>query len=185
MPDPLSSSVDVLTSMITPAVLISASGTLILSTSNRLGRVVDRVRDLSDRFEELSKQEEKDEGMRKKLEMIFDQLDSLPKRARLLQRAQTTFYLAVGIFVATSVAIGFVAVTATRHGWIPSALGILGASLLFYGSLLLITEARIALGANYREMNFLWEMGQDNAPSELRRHRQPKKRTPSPDDLTD
>ena len=32
--------------MITPAVLISASGTMILSTSTRLGRVVDRVRSL-------------------------------------------------------------------------------------------------------------------------------------------
>ncbi|HYU33146.1 MAG TPA: DUF2721 domain-containing protein [Thermoanaerobaculia bacterium] len=30
--------------MIAPAVLISASGTLVLSTSNRLTRVVDRVR---------------------------------------------------------------------------------------------------------------------------------------------
>jgi hypothetical protein len=30
--------------MITPALLISASGTLSLSTANRLGRVVDRIR---------------------------------------------------------------------------------------------------------------------------------------------
>ena len=48
-PDP-----SVLGAMITPAVLISACGALILSTSVRLGRVVDRVRALSDRFEELS-----------------------------------------------------------------------------------------------------------------------------------
>ncbi|MBL0332872.1 MAG: DUF2721 domain-containing protein [Chlorobi bacterium] len=34
----------ILTSMLTPAILISACGTLILSTSSRLGRVVDRVR---------------------------------------------------------------------------------------------------------------------------------------------
>jgi len=33
--------------MITPAVLISASGTLVLSTGNRLGRIVDRVRVLT------------------------------------------------------------------------------------------------------------------------------------------
>ena len=36
--------------MITPAVLISASGTLVLSTSNRLTRVVDRVRSLARSF---------------------------------------------------------------------------------------------------------------------------------------
>ena len=34
----------VLTAMITPAVLISACGALIFSTSTRMGRVVDRVR---------------------------------------------------------------------------------------------------------------------------------------------
>ncbi|MFA7405726.1 MAG: DUF2721 domain-containing protein, partial [Pelobacteraceae bacterium] len=33
----------ILTSMITPAVLISACGTLIFSTSARLGRIFDRV----------------------------------------------------------------------------------------------------------------------------------------------
>src|SRR5207247_1461785 len=52
--DGLSSSLAVLTAMITPAVLISASGTMILSTSTRLGRVVDRVRSLSDRFQQLA-----------------------------------------------------------------------------------------------------------------------------------
>jgi hypothetical protein len=41
--------------MITPAVLISACGSMILSTSSRLGRVVDRVRALSDRLEELAR----------------------------------------------------------------------------------------------------------------------------------
>jgi len=37
---------EVLGAMITPAVLISASGVLVLSTSNRVGRTVDRVRAL-------------------------------------------------------------------------------------------------------------------------------------------
>jgi hypothetical protein len=43
--------------MITPAVLISASAMLVLSTSNRLIHVVARVRDLSDRFEQLTEGE--------------------------------------------------------------------------------------------------------------------------------
>ena len=51
----LSSALAVLTAMITPAVLISACGALILSTSTRLGRVVDRVRMLIDSFEEMTK----------------------------------------------------------------------------------------------------------------------------------
>jgi len=40
--DALTASLAVLTAMITPAVLISASGTMILSTSTRLGRVVEQ-----------------------------------------------------------------------------------------------------------------------------------------------
>jgi Protein of unknown function (DUF2721) len=52
--DPMSSAVAVLTAMITPAVLISACGSMILSTSSRLGRVVDRVRALSDKLEKLA-----------------------------------------------------------------------------------------------------------------------------------
>jgi len=43
----LSAGLTVLTAMITPALLISASGTFVLSTSNRLSRVIDRVRRLT------------------------------------------------------------------------------------------------------------------------------------------
>src|SRR5437868_11539697 len=104
----LSSSLAVLTAMITPAVLISASGTLILSTSTRLGRVVDRVRSLSDRLQALSNEDPKEDLLEEKRVMIFEQLDKLTSRSRLLQRALTTFYLAVGVFVATGVSIGVV-----------------------------------------------------------------------------
>ena len=40
----LNSVIEFLTAMITPALLISATGSLVLSTSTRLGRVVDRAR---------------------------------------------------------------------------------------------------------------------------------------------
>ncbi|HET7711316.1 MAG TPA: DUF2721 domain-containing protein, partial [Thermoanaerobaculia bacterium] len=45
-PQGLTSVLSVLSAMITPAVLILASGSLILTTSNRLTRVVDRVREM-------------------------------------------------------------------------------------------------------------------------------------------
>src|SRR4051812_42707575 len=106
----LSSAVAVLTAMITPAVLISACGALILSTSTRLGRVVDRVRLLIERFEETMKtQEEGVEMFEERRSFLFNQLDKLTTRTRLLQRSMRVFYLALGVFVATSVAIGLVA----------------------------------------------------------------------------
>jgi hypothetical protein len=52
-----SHSFSVLSAMITPAVLISACGALIFSTSTRLARVVDRVRELSRAIEQYSKDE--------------------------------------------------------------------------------------------------------------------------------
>ncbi|MEO6194733.1 MAG: DUF2721 domain-containing protein, partial [Thermoanaerobaculia bacterium] len=40
--------------MITPAVLISGCGSLIMATSGRLNRAVDRTREISRRFAELA-----------------------------------------------------------------------------------------------------------------------------------
>jgi hypothetical protein len=133
----------ILTAMITPAVLISACGSMILSTSSRLGRVVDRVRALSDRFEEISKDPGDMDSRKERQAAIFEQLDKLTSRSRILQRSMVAFYLGLGMFVATSVAIGVVAIPASpRYTIVPVVLGLLGASFLFYGSILLIFEAR-------------------------------------------
>lgn len=80
--DPMSSAVAVLTAMITPAVLISACGSMILSTSHRLGRVVDRVRVLSDKLDELATREEIDPvNAKDRQAVIFAQMDKLTSRA--------------------------------------------------------------------------------------------------------
>lgn len=153
--------------MITPAVLISASGTMILSTSSRLGRVVDRVRSLSDRLQEVSRDDPKSDLFEERQAMLYDQLDKLTSRSRLLQRALTTFYLAVGVFVATSVAIGVVAFFSARGAWIPVAMGLIGACFLFYGSMLLVFEARLALSTTHAEMDFIWRTSKRFVPREL------------------
>jgi hypothetical protein len=158
----------VLTSMITPAVLISACGALILSTSVRLGRVVDRVRALSDRFEELAhKQPAEIELYEERLELTFTQLDWLTTRARHLQRAMTTFYLALGLFVATSVSIGLSGALGGQYYWVPVILGMIGAGLLFVGTVLLGFEATLALRSIHSEMDFLWKLGRHHAPEPL------------------
>lgn len=172
-PGTLSSALSILTAMITPAVLISACGTLILSTSTRLGRVVDRVRSLSDRLEQLALAPGEMELVAERRAVIFDQLDKLTSRARLLQRCMTIFYLALGVFVATSVFIGIVAATSATHSWLPVGAGLLGACFLFYGSILLILEARLALSTIRSEMDFIWRLSKHFTPEELHgeRHR--------------
>lgn len=173
--EPLTSALAVLTAMITPAVLISACGALILSTSTRLGRVVDRVRSLIDRFEEMSRRAEEAQLYEERRTLIFDQLDRLTTRARLLQRAMTVFYLSLGAFVLTSVAIGLLsaATGAAGYAWLAVALGLLGSSGLFYGSVLLIFEARLALSTINAEMDFIWKLGRALAPPDLAGTRSP------------
>jgi hypothetical protein len=168
-----SSAVAVLTAMITPAVLISACGSMILSTSSRLGRVVDRVRALSDKLDELAQKHADDTKERQAI--IFAQLDKLTSRARILQRSMVAFYLATGMFVATSVAIGVVAVipSSPHYNLVPVIVGLLGACFLFYGSMLLIFEARLALSTIHAEMDFIWSQTTKVAPADLVEHHKP------------
>lgn len=150
----------VLTAMITPAVLISACGALIFSTSSRLGRVVDRVRALTARFEELARHPEADEMAEERRVLIFGQLSRQTTRARLIQRAMVSFYTALGIFVATSIAVAVIGVVAQPYTWVSVILGLLGASFMLYGSLLLILESRLALGAITSEMDFVQKVSE-------------------------
>jgi hypothetical protein len=76
------------------------------------------------------------------------------------------FYLSLGLFVATSVAIGIVGFANNqRYNVIPVVLGIGGACFLFYGSMLLIFEARLALSTIHSEMDFIWQRSKKVAPA--------------------
>ena len=163
------SAIAVLTAMITPAVLISACGSMILSTSSRLGRVVDRVRALSDRWEAMSDRDGPSSDSMERQRAIFQQLDKLTSRARILQRCMVSFYLSLGMFIATSVAIAVVALATSnpRYNVIPVILGLAGACFLFYGSVLLIMEARLALSTVHSEMDYIWRLSKRVAPAEI------------------
>lgn len=158
----------VLTAMITPAVLISACGALIFSTSTRLGRVIDRVRALSERFQEIARNPEQDEMFEERRLLIFTQLDRQTSRARLIQRAMTAFYTALGVFVASTVAIAIVSAAARNFTWIAVVLGLIGAMFMLYGSMLLIVESRMALGAIMSEMDFVWKVSQKHAGQDIK-----------------
>ncbi|MGE0447587.1 MAG: DUF2721 domain-containing protein [Vicinamibacterales bacterium] len=144
----------VLTAMITPAVLISACGALIFSTSSRLGRVVDRVRAVTARLEEIARHPEADELAGERRAMFVGQLLRQTARARLIQHSMVAFYAALSIFVTTSLAVAIVGVVAQNYTWIAVTLGLIGALVMLYGSVLLIVESRLALGAITSEMDF-------------------------------
>lgn len=157
----------ILTAMITPAVLISACGAMIFSTSTRLGRVIDRVRVLSERFEQLAAKPEQDEMFQERQVLIFTQLDRQTSRARLIQRAMAAYYTALGVFVSATVAIAIVSAAARNFTWIVVVLGLIGSLFMLYGSVLLIVESRMALSAIMTEMDFVWKVSQKYAGKDL------------------
>lgn len=142
-------SLQVLTAMITPAVLISASGTLVLSTSNRLSRVVDRVRVLAKEAASLQQASATDAARPR--ELIVRQVRMLTQRVTFLRTALSVLYAAIGMFIATSIAVGIVSALGVEADWLPVVLALTGAGALLYASALLVREARLAVISTLEE----------------------------------
>ncbi|GHG33878.1 hypothetical protein CBQ26_09635 [Deinococcus indicus] len=161
MADP---SLQVLTAMITPAVLISGAGTLLMSTSSRLGRVTDRVRQLTARFKVLVTEDGRQEGLaREEKRLIVQQLPRLARRSCIIVRAMTALYLAVALLVLTSILIGGSALLGQDAGLLPVVIAIAGAGSLAYGALLLSFETRLSASTTREEMKFLVSLGEHYA----------------------
>jgi hypothetical protein len=164
----LEATLSVLTAMVTPAVMILATSSLILTTTNRLVRVVDRVREMLPEFEQLVRSEQADG---RKRDMLFEDLGRATTRARIGQQALAQLYLGLGAFLATSIALGVVTFAGLNAGWLPLLFGAVGVVLLFSASILLIFESRIALASAYAEMDYIRHFSGHLAPPELRKRR--------------
>jgi hypothetical protein len=150
----LAAATDVLGAMITPALLISASGTLVLSTSNRLSRVVDRVRALAKDAEDLPL-DSSSESVARKRALIASQLSGLTARALILRSALASLYTAIGFLVATSIGVGVMTSVNFGASWPAIALAMLGGCALLWGSVLLVREGRLAIGSTLEEMRYV------------------------------
>lgn len=153
------SAAEVLAAMITPALLISACGTLVLSTSTRLSRVVDRVRVMGHDAEQLQSRPgsavEDVRQLQAKRSLITGQVAALAKRALLLRSALAAFYVAINLLVAASIAIGVLTWLSSRMTWLVIALALLGACALLWGSVLLVREGRNAISSTFDEMQYI------------------------------
>lgn len=164
--DALSSS-RILTSMITPAVLISACGTLIFSTSARLGRIFDRVNVMKAEIEAIltGKMDYPEERMA----FISEQIRCAKKRAALIQKSMAALYTATALFVAASLAIAInTAYGSSEQAWIPTLIALAGGLFLFAASALLLYESRFNLTFVVRNIDFiefLEERAKERPPS--------------------
>lgn len=155
----------VLSSMITPAVLILASGSLIMTTSQRLGRVIERLRVISQEFMKIERSEDSTSANELQRGILYRLLRKSAQRSKLLTRAMIWLYVSLGLFVATSLAIGVVAITHSKFTWIPTAFGMIGAAMLFASSAVLIVESRLTYTVISAEVDFVIETSQRIAPA--------------------
>lgn len=96
----------VIQSMLSPAVMISCSGLLLLALFPKLGRVIDRIRLLNQEKTSIAKKPNLQDTDRDRLESIEHQTEMLVSRAQLLKRSSGATLLAILFFVVTSGFIG-------------------------------------------------------------------------------
>ena len=153
---------------------LAATGSLVLSTSTRLGRVVDRVRALEERLSALIYVENKGSIplYEKRVEVIVELLDKVTSRSRILQKAMGAFYYGLMFFILTSVSIALAGFAGAYSWlpfprWVPIPIGVVGIMFLFYGSLLMLRETRMATATVNAEMDFTWELAREVAPRDV------------------
>lgn len=137
---------EVLTFIVAPAMLTNAASVLTLGTSNRMARAVDRARLLAARLER------KEGTSAATHELLLRQLSYSERRVRVIVRAMTAFYLAVGSFGGATLvsllgAITFAGQFVAARPFIFGAalfIGAAGVGALMAGATLLVFETRLA-----------------------------------------
>jgi hypothetical protein len=147
----------ILTFIVAPAILTNASSVNALATSNRLSRATDRARAISALLEDHT--EDADPRRVAYLQI----LGFAERRIKLLVRAMTCFYAAIGAFASASLVSLFGAVFFVEQ-WqlcgiatmgLSIVAGVIGVGGLAYGSALLVWETRVTLQSVTKETKFL------------------------------
>jgi hypothetical protein len=147
-----------LSAMITPAIFMTANASLIISTSNRVARVVDRIRVLNDQADRIGRGVTDFDFTAERMEHCQDQLKRLQQRSDVLRFALTALYLAFSSFVGTSLALALDTMLSMSLVALPTLLAVVGVGLLLFASVNLVREALSALRSNRLEIRFYHEL---------------------------
>lgn len=134
----------VLTAMLAPALLMAATGSLLISANNRLARVVDRLRTLI----ALRHRAESDDSS-----ALDRQIQRHRQRSNYVLRACMMLYSGLGAFVGTSLALAIDALSGYRLAGLPTVLGVLGVLCLLVASAWLSLEVRLAVRSFDEELD--------------------------------
>jgi Protein of unknown function (DUF2721) len=143
-----------LSAMITPAILMTSNGSFIISTSNRMARVVDRIRVLNDLADAFDRGATELDYVADRLAHIRDQQARLVWRSERIQFALAALYMSFGAFVGASLALALNAWTGHRLAVVPELLAIVGVVLMLSACIHLVLEAIEALRSNRMEIQF-------------------------------
>ena len=143
-----------LTAMITPALFMTATASLIISTSNRMSRIVDRIRvqiGMADRLDRgLTDLDYPGERRRS----VEDELETLVWRSARVRVALTLLYLALSAFVGTSLTLAVDVLLGSRVRGLPTLMAVVGVGFLLAASVNLTREAHRALRSSHDEVRF-------------------------------
>jgi hypothetical protein len=146
---PMHPSLQVVTGMITPAILILAAGSLVSGTLVRIGRIVDNIRALMARGELM-----RGAGNDNALRIIDRQLDLLLRRSDLARIALICYYSAISLFLLSILVIGLTLLHVINLDWLGPSIVMLGGVFLFAGSASLVIEVNISGGATRQEVQW-------------------------------
>ncbi|MBP6749466.1 MAG: DUF2721 domain-containing protein [Xanthomonadaceae bacterium] len=133
----------VLGAMLAPALLMAATGSLLVSANARLARVVDRLRALIIAWE----QDAPDRAERD------TQIARHRYRAALVLRACRMLYAALGCFVGTSLGLAADALLGFRLDAIPTVLAVIGMICLLFASVAMGREVGLSVRSFDEELD--------------------------------
>ena len=129
--------------VLTPAIMISCCGLLLLSLQNKYGRIIDRIRQFNTEKRTLLAKEVMTDIDKTRLESIEKQLEILVRRGRYQKNATLCLYIGVMLFVVTSIsiALSFKMSAITVFAILTFGLGML---LVLFGAIFAALEIRIS-----------------------------------------
>lgn len=134
-----SAAVAMIAAMITPALLLLGSASLVATALVRMARVVDRARTLVSVAHE---------GGANRFGVTTGQLrawlESHSQRARYAERAIFLLYAAIVVFIATCLSIALDRALRDLLSWLPVALAVSGTLLLLGGASYMVVESRLS-----------------------------------------
>ncbi|WP_165219327.1 DUF2721 domain-containing protein [Aquisphaera insulae] len=149
-----SESYSILTAMITPALFMTSNGSLIISTSNRMARVADRIRHLDLELDGLSHSGSSLDFVEDRVAFVTEELHRNVWRVERIHIALSLLYLSLAAFVATSLTMAIDSFFSNNVAFIPTILAMVGVVLEFAACVQLTRESREALKGKRLEVRF-------------------------------